>query len=500
MKKIIPQDSFTAAHYTSQPVTLSHPDHLYVVGRLHGLTPRRVENARVLELGCGAGGNILPMAATIPGGRFVGIDLSERKIEMAKVAAAAGGLMNIDLLAGDAMVVLKEVEGLAFDYIVLHSQFSGVPVEVQNTLLPFCRRLLSDLGILYVSYNTYPGGHGRELVRAFMLRARAGIDRPEEQVSVARCALNDLKAAYAQADDSFAKLLEEEKTRIDDMDDSLLMHDLFEIENHPIYVDDFIARAHEAGLQYISESNMAASREENFSPEAQRQLSTVTNTVQREQLIDFILNRSFRQTLLCRRGPAVQRQIAPSPLSEFHMASPLLPMGQDEGGAPGEAFFATPDGGRIGITIPKAITALNHLALAWPGFLPALDLAERIGDSAILAKLAIDLYPRNWLDLLPRLPQFTTTPGKFPMTTELARWQVGQGETVTDLRHRKVNVTDEFTRQLIPLLDGQSDRQNLMVAASEFNRDPDMLVANCDPESELNSTLFQLAERCLLVQ
>jgi len=86
------------------------------------------------------------------------------------------------------------------------------------------------------------------------------------------------------------------------------------------------------------------------------------------------------------------------------------------------------------------------------------------------------------------------------MTTELARWQVGQGETVTDLRHRKVNVTDEFTRQLIPLLDGQSDRQNLMVAASEFNRDPDMLVANCDPESELNSAFFQLAERCLLVQ
>lgn len=500
MKKISPQDSYAAALYPSHPVTLSHPDHLYVVGRLHGLTPPRVENARVLELGCGAGGNILPMAATIPGGRFVGIDLSERKIEMAKVAAAASGLRNIDLLAGDAMVVLKNVDGLAFDYIVLHSLYSGVPVEVQTALLPFCRRLLSDLGILYVSYNTYPGWYGRGLVRALMLRAGVGIDRPEEQLSVARRALDDLIAAHAQADNSFAKLLKEEKTRIDDMDNGLLMHDLFEVENHPVYVDDFIVRAHEADLQYISEGNMAASREENFSPEARRQLSTVTDTVQREQLIDFILNRSFRQTLLCRRGPAVQRHIDPDSLSEFHMASPLLPMGLDVDGAPGEAFFATPDGGRIGITIPNAITALNHLAMAWPDFLPALDLAERIGDSAIVAKLAIDLYPRNWLDLLPRQPLFTKMPGEFPMTTELARWQVGQGETVTDLRHRNVSVTDKFTRQLIPFLDGQTDRQNLMAAASEFDREPDRPAANGNPESELNAALFQLAERCLLVQ
>jgi len=370
---------------------------------------------------------------------------------------------------------------------------------VQTALLPFCRRLLSDLGILYVSYNTYPGWYGRGLVRAFMLRVGAGLERPEEQVSVARRALDDLIAAYARADDSFAKLLEEEKTRIDDMDNGQLMHDLFEVESHPVYVDDFIVRAHEADLQYISEGNMAASREESFSPEARRQLSTVTNTVQREQLIDFILNRSFRQTLLCRRGPVVQRHIDPDSLYEFYMASPLLPMGLDVDGVPGEAFFATPDGGRIGITIPGAITALNHLAMAWPEFLPALDLADRIGDSAIVAKLAIDLYPRNWLDLLPRQPLFTKTPGEFPMTTELARWQAGQGETVTDLRHRNVTVTDEFTRQLIPLLDGQTDRQNLMAAASEFDREPYRLAANDNPESELNAALFQLAERCLLV-
>ena len=86
------------------------------------------------------------------------------------------------------------------------------------------------------------------------------------------------------------------------------------------------------------------------------------------------------------------------------------------------------------------------------------------------------------------------------MMTELARWQVGQGETVTDLRHRNVTVTDKFTRQLIPFLDGQTDRQNLMAAASEFDREPDRPAIYDNPESELNAALFQLAERYLLVQ
>ena len=66
-------------------------DHLYVVGRLHGLPPAKPDIARVLEVGCGTGGNLLPMAATLPLGRFMGIDLSERKIEIAQAGARAGG-------------------------------------------------------------------------------------------------------------------------------------------------------------------------------------------------------------------------------------------------------------------------------------------------------------------------------------------------------------------------------------------------------------------------
>ena len=500
MTKISPQDSSAAKLYPNYPVLLSHPDHLYVVGRLHGLRPSSIDNARVLELGCGAGGNILPIASTMPGGQFLAIDQSEQKGEMAKAAAIASGLENINFLVCEDLMALERMEASAFDYIILRDLYSAVPLDMQTALLPICGRLLSESGILYVRYNTYPGWHGRDLLRAFMLRAAFGADTPGQRVSVARRALDDLIVAYAQTGDAYAKLLEDEKAKINSMHDDILMRDLTDVENHPVYVDNFLALADEANLQFISEANMAASRVENYSPEARRQLSLIKDIVQREQRIDFILNRSIRQTLLCKSGKTVQRHVDPIWLAEFYLASSLRPMGPDLDGESGEAFFGTPDGQRIGLTAPKAIAALNHLAVAWPNFIPAIDLAEIVGDSAIVAQLSIDLYPRNWIDLLPRQPPFIKTPGQFPMTTELARWQIAQGEEVTDLRHRNIAITDKFTRQLFPLLNGQNDRQNLVAAASEFDRGSGLSVENGEPEFKLNAVLSQLAECCLLVQ
>jgi SAM-dependent methyltransferase len=481
-------------------VPRSHPDHLYVVGRLHGLPPAKPDIARVLEVGCGTGGNLLPMAATLPLGRFMGIDLSERKIEIAQAGARAGDLNNVEFMAGDTLALLEGRLGETFDYIVLPGLYSRVFQHIQAALLPLCRRLLAGNGVVYVGYDTYPGWHGRGLARDLMLRAGADIAEPAARAAAARRALDEMIPALAQVDDAYAKLLEEESARVAELEDGVLLHDLLAVENHPLYVDEFLARASEAGLQFVSEANVAASRDENFSPEARRQLAAIKDTAGREQRIDFVLNRGFRQTLLCPAEAVIHRRIEPGWLAEMHLASPLRPLGPGPNGAPGEVFFATPDGGRIGMTAPNAIAALNHLALAWPAFISFRELAARVGDGAIVARLAIDLYPRNWLDLAPRPPAFTTTPGPRPEATALARWQMRQGAKVTDQRHRCVTITDGFTRQLLLLLDGRRDRYALLRQIARFERGADPLAADGDAESVLDAALRQLAERCLLVQ
>ncbi|MBT3331069.1 MAG: methyltransferase domain-containing protein [Rhodospirillaceae bacterium] len=504
-------DSFFQARdqaipYPSRPVPLSHPTHLYVVGRLHGLDPVAMDGApaapvaRVLELGCGAGGNLLPMAASLPGVEFVGVDLSGPQIDLARVAAVTAGINNVEFLAGDALSALDGRGDLSFDYIILHGLYSWVSAAVQDALLPLCSKFLSDNGIIYISYNTYPGWHGRGLIRDLMLRACADLSDPTERATAARGALDRLVAAYAQPDDAYANLLAEEQQRVAALEDGFLLHDLLEAENHPIYVDEFLRRGADAGLQFVSESNVAASREENFAPGVRLHLSAIDDLVQREQNVDFLLNRSFRQSVLCKAGHNVRRQISAEWLSGLYLASPVRPLGQLPEGEPGEAFFATPDGGRFGMTTPSAISALNHLALAWPDFIALEDLAAKVGDPAIVAQLVIDLYPRNWLDLLPLAPGFVMLPGPRPMVTPLARVQIVTGEHVTDLRHRSVLITDSFTRQLIPHLDGQTDRADLLAAVAGFEISGRPQIANDDPEALLDAALHQLAERCLLVQ
>lgn len=72
--------SYDEVPYESYPFAQTHPDRLATVATLLGLRPAPVEQCRVLELGCAGGGNLIPMALTLPESTFVGIDLSARQI------------------------------------------------------------------------------------------------------------------------------------------------------------------------------------------------------------------------------------------------------------------------------------------------------------------------------------------------------------------------------------------------------------------------------------
>ena len=63
---------YDSVPYTSHPYPQSHPDRRATVATLLGLTPAGVGGCRVLELGCGTGGNLLPMAQRLPGAASVG--------------------------------------------------------------------------------------------------------------------------------------------------------------------------------------------------------------------------------------------------------------------------------------------------------------------------------------------------------------------------------------------------------------------------------------------
>ena len=89
--------SYDDVIYTGQAIAGSHPDRLSTLGTLFGMKPVPVTKCRVLELGCGTGGNIIPMASNLPDSEFVGVDLSGRQVKIGKETVLAGGLENTRL-------------------------------------------------------------------------------------------------------------------------------------------------------------------------------------------------------------------------------------------------------------------------------------------------------------------------------------------------------------------------------------------------------------------
>ena len=60
--------------YYSFSYEQSAPEHLAAVAHVFGLSAPDVSKARVLELGCAAGRNLIPFAVRNPGARAIGVD------------------------------------------------------------------------------------------------------------------------------------------------------------------------------------------------------------------------------------------------------------------------------------------------------------------------------------------------------------------------------------------------------------------------------------------
>jgi SAM-dependent methyltransferase len=72
------------------PYYYTHPGLLAAYGALYGLCPADPVQCRVLELGCGDGNNLIPMAYEFSESRFIGIDLCNTMLKV----TAGGNSVN----------------------------------------------------------------------------------------------------------------------------------------------------------------------------------------------------------------------------------------------------------------------------------------------------------------------------------------------------------------------------------------------------------------------
>src|SRR5471032_3065852 len=145
----------------------THPERLATHAALFGLPFAAVPTARVLDIGCGNGGNLIPMAQAYPHARFVGFDLSERAIAQGCEVIDALGLRNISLHVGN--IVGADFGAAGFDYVIAHGVYSWIPGPARDALMASIRHHLAPNGVAFVSHNALPGSHLRKLVREMLL-------------------------------------------------------------------------------------------------------------------------------------------------------------------------------------------------------------------------------------------------------------------------------------------------------------------------------------------
>lgn len=515
------RDYYDRVPYPSGSIPSSHADNLAVRALLFGLEPPDLRRVRVLELGCADGGNLVPMAGEIPEGRFLGIDLSPRQIETGKERLKALGIGNIELRA---MSILDVDASLGeFDYIIVHGVFSWVTPEIQDAILRICRERLAPRGIAYVSYNTYPGWHQRQMVREMMLYHTRGIADPYEQSERSMDLLGFVAEASAKGDELHSRFLQARFEHLSGYRDrpSYLLHEYLEESNHPLYFHRFMEMAGRHGLQYIADAESELGEIEALPPAvAERLRSSARDRIELEQHLDFVLNRTFRRSLLCREGIHLEElTMVPERMRRFHAASPVRPDTEapDVRSGAGVTFRGEKDR-TFTVSHSPTKSLLVALSEAWPRPLAFADLLARAGDllgTGIEENLAADilfsLYAGGFLDLHLLPPHCTEKVSDRPMASPLARREATLGPYVTNQRRRALKLDDDLARTVLLHLDGSRDRVALREVLSKEVQEGRLGIAKdgepvTDPvqlarmlDALLDQTLQKMAGLALLV-
>jgi SAM-dependent methyltransferase len=416
----------------------SHPGVTSAIASLAGLTPPAVETCRVLELGCGTGFNLLAMSQSIPGGKFTGIDYSPVHISRANEVAGIIGANNVSFhcLSIDNFHAAPG----SFDYIIAHGVYSWVPAPIRDAILAIIVRHLSPNGLAYISYNTHPGWHLRSLVRdslrffASSPSPRQGVDRLTESLVV--------------PDSLYSRVLRAEWADARALPDYYIAHEYLVPDNDPVFFHDFVRHAAAFDLQFAAEARFISnSFAQSEKIQAQLEDGNGGDPIRREQHLDWLVGRYFRQTLLCHAGLPLTRDPDPQGI----LAMRIAPTAEILERSSGNLRVRQALGKELEVTDEAYLQIIRQLE--GTGAIPAREIELPGLPGPIVAAVLWSGWRDGLWALRADEPFMTHTLSERPRACPLARVQAAAGPDCTNRFHRRVCLTAE-EQHLLQTLDG----------------------------------------------
>jgi methyltransferase-like protein/2-polyprenyl-3-methyl-5-hydroxy-6-metoxy-1,4-benzoquinol methylase len=478
------KSAYDEVPYASYPFPQTAPEHLAAVAHLFGLEAPPVATARVLELGCSSGGNLVPFAARSPGAQVLGVDLSGVQIGIGRKRIEALGLTNIALVEADLSALDTEALG-RFDYIICHGVYSWVPSHVQDAILRICRKNLAPDGVAYISYNVYPGWKTKEVIRDAMMLRGGPRNTAAERLSYGKGMLDFLEQV-APKDSVLARILQATLPDLRNQRDYYLSHEYLEPVNSPCYFKEFISKAEGHGLAYLAEAQPSGMFVANYGEQIAGPLLKECghSQVLLEQYLDFIVNRTFRQTLLAHgeRAAGIRYRLDGERLRKLHYAAHLTCRDGDLRLDSSSQRFGD-DGSVFTLHSPEAKAAVHALSAAWPETLSydqilqqAAGVLNTVGKTAVAAKVedVLEFLVIKGLVRIRPAPVYVAA-AEDPIgidrairkTAELSR---DEGSAMTFNAWHEPVPLGVVEAWLLPELDGTRDRDALRVVLREWVR------------------------------
>lgn len=454
--------SYDQLPYDSLPLPETQPDFLAAVASLHGFDAPDPRRARILELGCAQGGNLIPLAWRWPEAECVGVELSRVQAAAGAAFVAALGLPNVRIVHGDLAALPDELG--SFDYIIAHGVFSWVPPAVQQALLEVCRRHLSEQGVAYVSFNVTAGWDRLQpLRRALIERTATDLPAPERY----RQALRVLDELETESTDP---LLLDEIAYLKSAAPSYLFHEYLAEFSVPMGFDAFARQLGEHGLRYVGEAGPRHAVVEledvwGLSPEGM-----MARWLDAEAALDASLDIRFRQALIARDDAPCAQPPQADALDRLAFYADVRSDDEIDLEATTEQDFIRPGGQAFPVSQPAMKAALIALSAAYPAALTYADLlaaaqqvmadfgvATRVDESTFREALFQQLVAHNVMpgtELESSGTESGWEPGERPCANALARLQTqSPGWEVSNTRHVAM-LLDAPARDLLGLLDG----------------------------------------------
>jgi methyltransferase-like protein len=243
-----------------------------------------------------------------------------------------------------------------------------------------------------------------------------------------------------------------------------------------------LARARAHGLAFLAEARPEAMFPGNFGPKAEEYLREKCGGVQVlvEQHIDFVVNRTFRESILvhAEREPNIGYTPDHSRIRDLHIAAWVPPVDEPTRLDTSRQEYREGDGATLFTNDPGIKAALDALSDQWPWTLSRDELVvavrTRLVDAGLTPSDALPDLVDNLMGVLilqgqaryrlhPVVPEPSGTPLRLEETARRMVELTGDEPQASTFNiWHETHMLSPLDRHLLPLLDGTRDRDALL--------------------------------------